>query len=531
MFDQLSIEELLRRLEEMGDRATMELIQAILSKGKEAVKPLGRVLQDKLYWEASDDRQWMPLHAVKLLGTIADPEAIPVLIHALVLAAKTGNDWVMEDMPAVFGRMGSKAVEPLMEFIRAHKGENDLWWPRNVAADGLAAVAVLHPEEKEGILSFFHSLFSEDEDPEFLVSVASSLLDINDPSSYPVLEDAFNRELIDENFVSREDLQPEWEEPDEETLDKYSQDLLEFYNPEQVAKRQARWEEKREKEERIAAEKLEELEKSIAREYRRLEAVTKLIERKVPLPVKKIGRNEPCVCGSGKKYKKCCLPIADSAPPKQVLGGRYLYSTYEHMQLATPYDPFLVLESLTSLAFDAANEGHAAKAMEIFRKLEPLAAHVGMLEKLLYYWEEMCYDHPELGEEGLDIIRRLRSFYQHEDEQWARIGMDAADYLGLLGRWEEGRKEYEKLLEEKQDFPLIHIRFARFLGKGGRIEEAVQHYKHVLQMEAEAGKNILEMAAGELKGLSLQYGIELDAPTKEAIDRLLRIEEEEIEEL
>ncbi|MBD3360742.1 hypothetical protein GF366_02995 [Candidatus Peregrinibacteria bacterium] len=23
-------------------------------------------------------------------------------------------------------------------------------------------------------------------------------------------------------------------------------------------------------------------------------------------PVKKVGRNEPCPCGSGKKYKKCC---------------------------------------------------------------------------------------------------------------------------------------------------------------------------------------------------------------------------------
>jgi len=25
-----------------------------------------------------------------------------------------------------------------------------------------------------------------------------------------------------------------------------------------------------------------------------------------PETVKKIGRNEPCPCGSGKKYKKCC---------------------------------------------------------------------------------------------------------------------------------------------------------------------------------------------------------------------------------
>jgi uncharacterized protein YecA (UPF0149 family) len=25
-----------------------------------------------------------------------------------------------------------------------------------------------------------------------------------------------------------------------------------------------------------------------------------------PVTVSKIGRNEPCPCGSGKKYKKCC---------------------------------------------------------------------------------------------------------------------------------------------------------------------------------------------------------------------------------
>jgi len=27
-----------------------------------------------------------------------------------------------------------------------------------------------------------------------------------------------------------------------------------------------------------------------------------------------IGRNDPCLCGSGKKYKKCCASKANSAP-------------------------------------------------------------------------------------------------------------------------------------------------------------------------------------------------------------------------
>jgi uncharacterized protein YecA (UPF0149 family) len=29
-------------------------------------------------------------------------------------------------------------------------------------------------------------------------------------------------------------------------------------------------------------------------------------QKQTPLRVEKIGRNDPCPCGSGKKYKKCC---------------------------------------------------------------------------------------------------------------------------------------------------------------------------------------------------------------------------------
>ena len=31
------------------------------------------------------------------------------------------------------------------------------------------------------------------------------------------------------------------------------------------------------------------------------------ILKKKPVKAKKIGRNDPCPCGSGRKYKKCCL--------------------------------------------------------------------------------------------------------------------------------------------------------------------------------------------------------------------------------
>ena len=39
---------------------------------------------------------------------------------------------------------------------------------------------------------------------------------------------------------------------------------------------------------------------------REVEVTTKLIDIIQPKPRVKIGRNEPCPCGSGKKYKRCC---------------------------------------------------------------------------------------------------------------------------------------------------------------------------------------------------------------------------------
>ena len=37
---------------------------------------------------------------------------------------------------------------------------------------------------------------------------------------------------------------------------------------------------------------------------------------KEPVRGVKIGRNDPCPCGSGKKYKKCCLSLNPQARPE-----------------------------------------------------------------------------------------------------------------------------------------------------------------------------------------------------------------------
>ncbi|EFK05303.1 conserved hypothetical protein [delta proteobacterium NaphS2] len=47
--------------------------------------------------------------------------------------------------------------------------------------------------------------------------------------------------------------------------------------------------------------------------------------------MKKIGRNEPCPCGSGKKYKKCCLNAS-----KLPIGGTFIYTDLDNLSNQVP---------------------------------------------------------------------------------------------------------------------------------------------------------------------------------------------------
>lgn len=54
------------------------------------------------------------------------------------------------------------------------------------------------------------------------------------------------------------------------------------------------------------SEYLKNIDSSLANEYASIKKRQDQFGRKKPTNVIKIGRNDPCPCGSGKKYKKCC---------------------------------------------------------------------------------------------------------------------------------------------------------------------------------------------------------------------------------
>lgn len=83
----------------------------------------------------------------------------------------------------------------------------------------------------------------------------------------------------------------------------------------------------------------------------------------------KIGRNDPCPCGSGKKYKRCCLhsgATAPNAPPlspssAEVLQRKYLNDESRRRQLFGEVRPFIHADCRGEKWIAVGNEFHHSK--------------------------------------------------------------------------------------------------------------------------------------------------------------------------
>lgn len=113
-----------------------------------------------------------------------------------------------------------------------------------------------------------------------------------------------------------------------------------------------------------------------------------------PSPNRKIQRNDPCPCGSGKKYKHCCLALANAPDPD--LAKHKLYETYA-----------LLFGRVSDYLHDDLPPEFAALAWEQFHlgdppEMDPESSEMieFFLPWALFYWRpELPYPDQTFGEE------------------------------------------------------------------------------------------------------------------------------------
>ncbi len=202
------------------------------------------------------DAVWAPAWAWFLIGELKPPGAEAVLVGLLDrLDKEDGDEAGSLILPKAFGRIGPEVAPALVAVLRDESRKNGSRW---AAVDGLKEIALARPETRTEMVAILTAQLDEQavRDETINAAIICDLIDLEAVESAAVIERAFLAKRVDETIVG------DWDDVQVELGLKAPSRLgsgLGLYG-------------------------------------------TQPVRRETP----KVGRNDPCPCGSGKKFKKCC---------------------------------------------------------------------------------------------------------------------------------------------------------------------------------------------------------------------------------
>ncbi len=194
----------------------------------------------------------------------------------------------------------------------------------------------------------------------------------------------------------------------------------------------------------------------------------------------KTGRNKPCPCGSGLKFKHCCMNMIDDFKTSKMAGslclgqGAYIFGSPESIA-KEPLDPILQLENRVHIARYLEEQEDIQGAKQSLEENVSLAESYkngDLLGNALQDLELLCMNHEPLLTDGIAIAERLMALAQSDDDR-GNCWCDKIDMIARIGRVEEAEREYQNLF---MTLPLWHFgryRYALFLEENGKKEEAL----------------------------------------------------------
>jgi hypothetical protein len=274
-YKEMNTEPLINEMVSLCLEVPPELAQEIASR-EDAISYLRDILQNEKCWNhGGPGDAWAPYHVIHILPLIKTKEALELLFETMRDETDLLGDWITESTPTLLAAFGESAIERLKEHVL---DETLDLYIRGSIETALNVIAHQHPDKKEEIKDFLSKLLEDTNDPTFAAFLIDELLSFKDPNLLPQVRKAFEDGKIDTEVISRYDVDWVFNLPEEEqSYSKFMKSPLEHFSRENIS------------------------------------YIKKIsyIESKTPKKgnMKKIGRNDPCPCGSGKKYKKCCMKM------------------------------------------------------------------------------------------------------------------------------------------------------------------------------------------------------------------------------
>ncbi len=315
------IESLIDRFVETGAAADERLARKILERKEEALPRLIEVVKRDDYWRSEDDDEyWAAIATLHLLPLIGGSDSLGAVVHALQNHAHELNECLTEDMPSILAHFGVDIIDRLEELVL---DESMDIFARDAAARAMVILSKDNrPLGNRVMLILRESVLRAKEEYERTI-LAATMADSKNPDSFQFLASLIDEEKVDRQELSRKELQEIYEGKHDDSLSTTFDgfDMWEYfrhkrwYQPfyeEEARDRKARNMQTRRAPRDFAfwcadcgtvALRAAGLSQTVSGR------ITSHGEGRAGLPLPSFGRNERCLCGSRKKYKKCCLPL------------------------------------------------------------------------------------------------------------------------------------------------------------------------------------------------------------------------------
>jgi len=305
-----------------------EKVEAILALPKATlIQDMETLLLDAierydLFKNFEDKDKWweFPTHALYVLMELDAKESLPTILKLLQQKDGFTNYWfgdsITEDFWEVLYHLGAGAFPFFKNFV-LQEGE---WVNRIVPATALTQIALHHPEKKQEISAWFDEILSAflamkadnpSLDGEVISTLVCDLISLRTIALLPKIEALNERKLIfygiTGDYASIKKDIGELESPYDKRKIKHSifdryEEVMTWHGY------RMRYDEAYKQKNTYSPPKNEESSKTVFNSLNKIAGAHSPSMNIVPVRTgKKIRRNAPCPCGSGKKYKKCCL--------------------------------------------------------------------------------------------------------------------------------------------------------------------------------------------------------------------------------
>jgi hypothetical protein len=299
----MEIDEIIEQLEWFDGKFEREAVEAAIARKDEVIPELLLVLEEiadpELAAGLDADGEYMAhLYAMYLLAQFRETRAYPLMVRIALLPSdlleSLFGDCITESLGQVLASVCGGDLEGIQSIIENPTADE---WVRGAALGGLTALVGAGIKSREEILSYFAELFHgklTDKNEIVWSELVSYSTDLYAPELLGEIQKAYEDGLVDPTFIGLDDVRNDLAKGKEWAMERLAADPHRQLITNAI-KEMEWWDSFKEKKPSTATTALE------ANESRWNDSYSGF-KRTAP----KIGRNDPCPCASGKKYKKCC---------------------------------------------------------------------------------------------------------------------------------------------------------------------------------------------------------------------------------